>query len=72
MKNLLLTSALTLTLLNASCSSTRRSAERPFTDLSAVQKKELTEAYVKFFWDMKFARPPKQKHLQLEPGSYSK
>ena len=40
--------------------------------MSAAQEKALTEAYIKFFWDMKFARPPKEKHLQLSPGDYSK
>ena len=72
MRTLTVTSLLTLMLFSVSCSSMKRSVGRRSTDLSAAQEKALTEAYIKFFWDMKFARPPKEKHLQLPPGSYSK
>ena len=56
----------------ASCASMKRSARPPSGGLSAAQKIELERAYIKFFWDMKFIYPPEEKHLQLEPGSYSK
>ena len=72
MRILTLISLLTLTHYSVSCSSMKRSVGRRSTDLSAAQEKALTEAYIKFFWDMKFSRPPGEKHLQLSPGSYSK
>jgi hypothetical protein len=41
----------------------------PFDGLSAAQKKELTETYIKFFWDMRFSNPPGQP--QPTPGQFS-